>query len=75
MSHKEDYKPTGSHLAGSPSRTIVYPFGRYQIKVALGPNNEFRGIVEIRVARDFLSVEQRIASTGNIDVEEFYPKE
>ncbi|MGC1119621.1 MAG: hypothetical protein WBA22_00885 [Candidatus Methanofastidiosia archaeon] len=63
---------TGSHAKFDDYRIIVYPFGRYQIKVKVTPANEFIGIVEVGANRDFLSYKQRIASSGGHDVDEFY---
>jgi len=63
---------TGSNIEPTRYKTVVYPFGRYEIMVKLGPANEFIGIEEVRLNRDFLSYQQRIASTGFHDVEEFY---
>lgn len=55
-------------------RVIVYPFGRYEIFVKVSANNEFIGIVEVKVNKDFLSYKQKITPKGFHDVEEFYRK-
>ena len=64
-------KGTGDSVS-EQFKEIVYPFGKYEIKVRLSPNNEFRGITEVKVTRDFLSYKQKISSKGFHDVEEFY---
>lgn len=50
----------------------VYPFDKYEIKVRLSPTNEFIGIVEVKVNKDFLSYKQKSTSKGFHDVEEYY---
>lgn len=63
---------TGSHAKSDDYKIIVYPFDRYQIKIKVTPSNEFIGIVEVGINKDFLSHEQKIASSGGHDVDEFY---
>lgn len=63
---------TGSHEAPEKYKLIVYPFGKYLITIKLSPNNEFVGIEEVKINKDFLSYKQKIPSKGFHDVEEFY---
>lgn len=63
---------TGSREVTKEYKEIVYPFGKYQITVRLSPGNEFIGISEVKVNRDFLSYKQKMISKGFHDVEEFY---
>ena len=66
---------TGSHGDFEEFKIVTYPFDRYLIKVKLTPTNEFIGIVEVSVNKDFLSHQQRLVfltSLGLHDVEEFY---
>jgi hypothetical protein len=63
---------TGSHEALGDCKIILYPFDKYQIKIKLTPSNEFIGIVEVKVNKEFLSHKQKITSQGFLDVEEFY---
>lgn len=65
-------KGTGSHDLIEDYKIINYPFDKYQIKVKLTPNNEFIGIIEIKINKEFLSHKQKIVSKGYIDVDEFY---
>ncbi|MGD0781026.1 MAG: hypothetical protein ABR954_09680 [Dehalococcoidales bacterium] len=53
-------------------KIISYPFGKYEIKIKVTNNNEFIGIVELGVNKDFLSQEQKIGLKGSHDVDEFY---
>mgnify|MGYP001103102856 CR=1 FL=1 len=53
-------------------RIIPYPFGKYEIKVKVTPNNEFVGIVEVGINKDFLTQQQKISLRGFHDVEKFY---
>ncbi len=63
---------TGSHERVDDYKIILYPFDKYQIKIKLTPSNEFIGIVEVKVNKEFLSHKQKITSQGFLDVEEFY---
>jgi hypothetical protein len=63
---------TGSHYVPTPYKTIVYPFDKYEITVKLSQNNEFLGIVEIKVNKDFLSFKEKTTPKGYHDVDEFY---
>ena len=73
----EDYKKfeierTGSHGLTENYKTITYPFDKYLIKVQLTPYNEFVGITEIEIDKDFLSYARKVISKGFHDVDEFY---
>lgn len=63
---------TGSHEKPKHYKILVYPFGKYEIKIKLSPDNEFLGILEVKVNKDFLSYKQKMVSKGFHDVEEFY---
>jgi hypothetical protein len=63
---------TGANQEGCGHKVVVYPFGRYQIRVEVNATNQFIGITEVSLNRDFLSHEQRIARQGFHDVEQFY---
>lgn len=67
-------KGTGGHEEPDDYKIIDYPFDRYQIKVKLTPTNEFIGIIEVKINKDFLSHKQKITSQGFHDVDEFYPE-
>lgn len=56
-------------------KVIVYPFGKYEVKIRLTPNNEFIGIEEIKINKDFLSYEDKLSISKIIDVNEFYKEE
>ncbi len=63
---------TGSHDEPSDYKTILYPFDKYQITVKLTPANEFIGIAEVKINKEFLSHKQKITPQGFHDVDEFY---
>ena len=63
---------TGSYEKLDDYKTILYPFDKYQIKIKLSPSNEFIGIVEVKINKEFLSHKQKITSQGFLDVEEYY---
>ena len=64
---------TGSHASLGQTKIVSYPFGRYRIKVELTPSNEFLGIVEVAVEKDFIAHKKKMMPKGVHDVEEFYP--
>lgn len=66
---------TGGSSLFENSKVIVYPFGRYEVKIRLTLNNEFIGIEEIKINKDFLSQKERLAISNIIDVNEFYKEE
>jgi hypothetical protein len=53
-------------------KIITFPFGKYEIKVKLTLSNEFLGIIEVGVSKDFISVEQKMNLKGYHDVEKLY---
>jgi hypothetical protein len=63
---------TGSHSDDDYTKTITYPFGRYEMEVVIGANNEFIGITKVRINQDFLSHAQKLTPKGYHDVEEYY---
>ena len=63
---------TGSHEDFEEYRIITYPFDKYEIKIKLTSSNEFIGIVEVKINKEFLLHKQKIVSKGYIDVDEFY---
>jgi len=79
MNRSIDYKilkkqGTGSHDTSEETRTVIYPFGRYRIKVQLTSSNEFLGIEEVEVDKEFVSHKKNMSPAGFHDVEEFYPE-
>ena len=65
---------TGSHDVPENYKTIIYPFDKYQIKIKVTPNNEFIGITEVKINKDFLSYKQKTSIKGYHDVDKFYPE-
>lgn len=65
---------TGSHNISDDYKIETIQFGKYEIKVILTPYNEFIGIAEIALNKDFLSYEQKIAIKGFHDVDDLYPE-
>jgi len=52
-------------------KVIEYPFERYIIKVGLSPENEFLGITEVKVNKDFRSIENRLRNVKVHNLEEY----
>jgi hypothetical protein len=63
---------TGSPREVGDYRIISYPFGRYEIKIKVTPNNEFVEIVEVAINKDFLAQKQKLSLQGSHDVDKFY---
>jgi len=66
---------TGDSSLTQETRTIVYPFERFNITVKVSPSNEFVGITEVEINKEFMSYKQKIAQQGYHDVEQFYKEE
>lgn len=67
--------PTGSLQDDKNLREVIYPFGKYEIKIIVDEIDRFIGISEIRLNKDFRTISQKIESTGYVDVEDFYREE
>jgi len=63
---------TGNIISSEDYRIIPYSFDIYEIKVKVSPNNEFLGIVEVKVNKDFLSYKQRLSKQSYLDVSDYY---
>jgi len=63
---------TGSLGEIKDYRIISYPFDRYEIKIKVSPNNEFMGIIEVGINKDFLTQKQKMSLQGFHDVDKFY---
>lgn len=63
---------TGSHSDVETFKIIEYPFNQYKIKIKLTPSDEFIGIIEVEINKEFLSHKQKIAIQDYHDVEDFY---
>ncbi|HII93180.1 MAG TPA: hypothetical protein HA262_13780 [Methanosarcina sp.] len=53
-------------------KTVVFPFDRYEIDVQLGSNNEFIGVVGVKLNTNFAEYERERIPLGYHDIEEFY---
>lgn len=59
-SEREDYK------------TLTTTFDRYDIIIKVSPRNEFIGVLEVKINKDFLSQKQRMGLQSYIDVDKYY---
>ena len=57
------------------SKEIIYPFGRYELKIILSEANEFIGVSEIKVNKSFLNYSQKLSATDYHDVDAYYSEE
>lgn len=64
---------TGTEMIGTKS--IKYPFDKYEIEVKLAADGTFLGITGISINKDFLSYIQKTRSCGHIDLEKYYLKD
>jgi SepF-like predicted cell division protein (DUF552 family) len=62
---------TGSRSAASIARVMVVELDQYEVVIALTEDDKVVGVVEVRVKKDFRNIQQRIGSTGYIDVNQF----
>ena len=66
---------TGSIEEIKSSKFMKYPFDRYIVTVELSPNNEFLGITEIQLNKDFRDYKAKKHSQISLNIEEFYSEE
>jgi hypothetical protein len=77
LTFPQDVRPIGA-VSAPTALTPVAPIqrvvqhGDVEVVVVLGPDGRFLGIAEVRVRRDFLSTQQRIAASGFHDVDHIY---
>jgi len=62
---------TGS-LPNAQWKTVICPFGKYEITVVLKTSGEFVGIAEVGLRHDFLSYKQKVTPQGYHDVADLY---
>lgn len=73
--YKRLNRGTGSKSFKDNVKIIEYPFDRFDISVEVGPNNEFLGIVAVKINKDFLSYAQKLRNATVHDMGEFYKDE
>ena len=75
----QEYFPTEARTESISSsvtaKIAVVPYGTYEVVIILDQDNRFLGIQEIRITKDFLSLEQSLAHRDAFDVEDFYEDE
>jgi len=72
MTTRDTFSGQNTGDNGPSSIVITVPFDRYEIVLELGPRREFLGIVEVRIGKDFRSVQQKVESTDYHDVSDLY---
>lgn len=71
------FKDTGTGTLGDGTEEIKYinfPFGKFDITIKLTKNNEFIGISELKISRDFLAKKKKLPAKF-FDVEKYYKDE
>lgn len=69
---------TGSRDFLANTKVVDIPFDKYIIKIRLSDSNEFVGIEEVNVNKDFFNHAQRIlklSTSGYLDIEQYYLEE
>lgn len=66
---------TGTIDELKPTKIIKYPFDRYIVTIEISSNNEFLGITEIQLNKDFRTYKQKKESQISLDVEQYYFEE
>lgn len=66
---------TGSHDEHEDYKTVICLFDKYEIVIRLSPANEFIGIEQVKINKDFLSLEQKLSLQNYFNVEQFYKEE
>jgi len=69
---RKEYK-TG--ITYPESKSVIYPFDKYEIEVKLTSDGKFLGITGISVNKDFRSYAQRLNSYGYIDLDKYYSED
>jgi hypothetical protein len=72
MTPDSDVLTGGTAAASAPTREVRCEVGKYVVKVQLTPQNEFLGVVEVSIRKDFRTQEQRIRATAYHDASESY---
>ncbi len=63
---------TGSLSSGQDYKIVTLQLGKYTVKVRVSGTNEFLGIDEISVNKEFLTIDQQVNTDEYIDVEKYY---
>jgi len=66
----DDVSVTGSFVSSS-CKIIVFPFNQYEITIKVTPDNKFVEVLEIKINKDFLSQQQKLATLSSLDIEAF----
>ncbi len=74
-SQKPVNNATGSSNKFEGLKEIVFPFEKYNVRIILTPFNEFVGIREISINKEFLTHKEKAQIKGYHDVEEYYRDE
>ena len=69
--YNKEFTGTGQHERGQ-NKVITYPFGKYEIKVELDESNRFLAVIEVKVNKDFMLMEQRLRNRCSHEVDDYY---
>lgn len=69
-SASDDISFTGSIASGN-FKVIIFPFNQYELKIKLTAENKFVEVLEVKINKDFLSHQQKMASLSSLNIEQF----
>ncbi len=72
MTPRDTFSGQNTGDNGLSSTIVTVPFDRYEIVLELGPHREFLRVVEVKVSKDFRSVQQKLESADYHDVSDLY---
>jgi hypothetical protein len=71
LAHRLSAQGTGSRPSPTVARVMVVELDQYEVAIALTEDDKVAGVLEVRVKKDFRNIQQKVGSTGYIDVEQF----
>ena len=71
----KDAEITGDIGEPKSTKIIKYTFDRYVVTIEISSKNEFLGITEIQLNKDFRNYKQKKESQITFDVEQYYFEE
>jgi hypothetical protein len=74
MTTRDTFSGQNTGDNGLSSTIVTVPFDRYEIVLELGPHREFLSVVEVKISKDFRSVQQKLESADYHDVSDLYER-
>lgn len=73
LRNRLSHVPTGASSNSSQqfAKTKAFELDQYEVVLAMTEDDRVIGIVEVRIKKDFRTLQQKLGSTGYIDVEQY----